>query len=48
MTQVFVFATGQLHYHIPGYGIKGRDFPAISLTGSWCLKSGEALMWTNV
>ncbi len=31
-----VFATSHIHYEIPELGIVGRDFPVISITGTWC------------
>ncbi len=33
---MLVFATSQIRYHVPEYGIVGRDFPALSITGSYC------------
>lgn len=33
---MLVFATSQIRYYIPEYGVSGRDFPAVSITGSYC------------
>jgi len=31
-----VFATSHMHYEIPEFGIYGKDFPVISITGTYC------------
>lgn len=31
-----IFATSNIHYEVPDLGIRGRDFPSVSLTGRVC------------
>lgn len=33
---MYVFATSNVHYEIPEFNIRGRDFPSISITGRSC------------
>ncbi|RLF00114.1 MAG: hypothetical protein DRJ63_03430 [Thermoprotei archaeon] len=33
---IHVFATSMIHYLIPVYNVEGKDFPAVSITGSKC------------
>jgi len=33
---IHVFATSVIKYSLPEYGIEGKDFPAVSITGSKC------------